>query len=52
MTAMVEYQEKELKNCAKELCCLLESAPDIENGQSIKDKFSQSCFHEVTRIKL
>ena len=29
MTLIVGYEEKELKSCAKELCGLLESAPEL-----------------------
>ena len=52
MSALVEFDEKELKSCAKELCCLLETAPELDNSKAIKDKFAQPSFHEVTRIKL
>ena len=52
MSSMVGYSEKELKSCAKELCGLLEGAPEMENSKAIKDKFSQASYNEVTRIKL
>ena len=52
MTTAVGYKEHELKVCAKDLCTLLENAPEMEHTKSIKKKFSQAAFHEVTRIKL
>lgn len=52
MAELVGYEEKELKSCAKDLCCLLESAPELANSRSIKEKFSLPSYHEVTRIKL
>jgi len=52
MTSMVGYKEQELKTCAKELCALLENAPELENAKSIKKKFSSTAYHEVTKIKL
>ena len=52
MTTAVGYREHELKVCAKDLCTLLENAPDMDHTKSIKKKFSLPSFHEVTRIKL
>jgi G2/mitotic-specific cyclin-B, other len=52
IASMVGYREAELKTCAKDLCCLLESAAQMENCKAIKKKFSLPAFHEVTRIRL
>ena len=52
MTSLVGYDEKELKNCAKQLCSLLENAPQMANTRSIKDKFSQSSYNMVAKIKI
>jgi len=46
------YNEKDLKNCARELCHLLERAEDVANNKSLKKKFSLAQYNEVTRIKL
>lgn len=52
MEKLTNYEEKELKNCARELCHLLERVDDLPNTKSIKKKFSLTQYHEVTRIKL
>lgn len=52
VASVAGYREAELKSCAKDLCCLLEGAGQMENCKAIKKKFSLPAYHEVTRIRL
>jgi hypothetical protein len=52
MTKLTGYKESELKSCAKDLCSLLEEAPNLDNCKALKKKFSLPAYHEVTKIKL
>lgn len=52
LIAATNYEEKELRNCARELCQLLEKAEDLPNTKSLKKKFSTAQYNEVTRIRL
>lgn len=49
---LVGYDENELKNCAKNLCSLLEKSPDLENVKNIRAKFSKPKFCSASSIKL
>ena len=46
------YKQTDLHKCARELCNLLEKIDKINHIGSLKKKFSEAEFHEVTRLKL
>jgi cyclin B len=43
------YQESQIKSCAKEMCALLQAA-EKASLQAVRKKFSQSAFHRVAKM--
>lgn len=46
-----KYQEKEVRQCAKDFCLLLQNC-EKSNLQAVKKKFSSPKYFEVSKIKL
>jgi cyclin B len=44
-----QYQEAQIKSCAKEMCALLQAA-EKTTLQAVRKKFSQSQFHRVAKM--
>jgi cyclin B len=44
-----QYQESQIKSCAKEMCALLQAA-EKASLQAVRKKFSQSQFHRVAKM--
>jgi hypothetical protein len=52
MGELAGYTEREVRECAKDLCCLLNMADTRADCQGVYRKFSRSEFFEVAAIPL
>ncbi len=52
MTEQTSYTEKQIRDCAKEICIVLNSAHEKQEYSSLYKKFSMAKYLEVAKINV